>query len=176
MVTFMEVYSEHYERVKSLAIFKTNKEVGEEIANDVFVRVDEHLSNYDEDKSKMSTWLTTITNRLIIDYWRKQKNDLKEISISGVTDEVGKEVFQVTSWTNNPERQMIIDEKQNALLDCIDSLESEKYRKIAELYFIKEYSYDECVKALNLNLNTVKVNIMRARALLQGMIKQKGLI
>ena len=54
------------------------------------------------------------------------------------------------------------------LIKLINSLE-EKYRKPAELRFIKEYAYDEIAQELNLELNTVKTRLKRAKELLKKM-------
>lgn len=171
---FIEVYDEHYAKVLAFTKFKTNNEVGEEIAQDVFVRVNKHLPNYDENKSKMGTWVITIANRMVIDYWRKQKNELDKISVSGIVNDAGEETIQLTYMENNPIEQMMATERRQAFKECINDLDG-KYFVIADLYFNMDFSYDECVKALKLNLNTVKGQLLRARIMIGEMITKRGL-
>ncbi len=53
---------------------------------------------------------------------------------------------------------------------------SPRYRKMVEMRFYKEMSYTEIAEELNLPLGTVKVNILRAKALLANMNSFKLLI
>ena len=46
-----------------------------------------------------------------------------------------------------------------------------RYRKLVELRYFKEYSYEEVAQELNLPLGTVKAQLFRARELLLNIMK-----
>ena len=64
--------------------------------------------------------------------------------------------------------KLISAQEYRSLIEMIDSLD-EKYREPARLRFIKEYEYNEIAKELNLELNTVRTRLKRAKELLKKM-------
>ena len=67
----------------------------------------------------------------------------------------------------NKIRIVLIGGQSNAVgLTPKDTLD-EKYREPAILRFIKEYEYNEIAQELNLELNTVKTRLKRAKEILK---------
>ena len=80
---FEKIYSENYEKFFRYFLSKIrNYQDSEELLNNMFIKVSKHLANFDSSKSSVTTWLYTIANNLIIDYWRSNKNKYTTISIS----------------------------------------------------------------------------------------------
>ena len=48
-----------------------------------------------------------------------------------------------------------------------------EYRRVIEMRFLEEYSYEEIAERLNKPLNTVKTQIRRARAMVCKLITEK---
>ena len=69
---------------------------------------------------------------------------------------------------NSPEDKLISAQEYRSLIEMIESLD-EKYREPARLRFIKEYEYNEIAQELNLELNTVKTRLKRAKEILKKM-------
>ena len=134
----------------------------QDIVQEAFQKAFQALPSYNP-QYKFSTWLFNIARNIAIDYSRKRK-----ISIgSNITPDNFHSLANIGSGIrNSPEDKMISSQEYRTLIDIISSLD-EKYREPAILRFIKEYEYNEIAQELNLELNTVKTRIKRAKELLQ---------
>ncbi len=137
----------------------------QDIVQEAFHKAFQALPSYNP-QYKFSTWLYNIARNIAIDYTRKRK-----ISIgANLTSENIKDFANIGSGIrNSPEDKLISTQEYRTLIEMIDSLD-EKYREPAILRFIKEYEYNEIAQELNLELNTVKTRLKRAKGLLQHLI------
>lgn len=136
----------------------------QDIVQVAFHKAFQGLESYDP-QYKFTTWLYNIAKNVAIDFSRKRK-----ISIgASITPDNAHNLANIGGGIkNSPEDKMISTQEYDSLIAKIESLE-EKYRLPAKLCFIKEYAYNEIAQELNLELNTVKTRIRRARELLQKM-------
>ena len=134
----------------------------QDIVQEAFQKAFQALPSYNP-QYKFSTWLFNIARNIAIDYGRKRK-----ISIgANITPDNFHSLANIGSGIrNSPEDKMISSQEYRTLIEMISSLD-EKYREPAILRFIKEYEYNEIAQELNLELNTVKTRIKRAKELLQ---------
>ncbi len=118
-----------------------------------------------------STWLFRIATNNCIDFMRKRS----KIGITVNLDDDEKnyqKAVQISSGTPNPEEEMIKGQKINAMHNYVDRLKP-NYRRLIELRYFKEYSYEEIVEELDLPLGTIKAQLFRAREFLHNMLKEK---
>jgi RNA polymerase sigma-70 factor (ECF subfamily) len=168
--TIEEIYKKYYSEVYRYILTKVKRiEDAEEIASDVFIRCNKHLAVYDVNKAKLTTWLYSIANNLIIDHYRKVN---VTVNVSQFSDEeTGKEVFQfigndtTDSDVNNSETMTAINYAMSKL--------KPKQREVAEMYFKDNEQYTKIAEVLEMPLNTVKVTIMRIREVLQSQLKKE---
>jgi len=118
-----------------------------------------------------STWLFRIATNNCIDFMRKKAKIGPTVNLDDDEKEYQK-VVQIPSGTPNPEEEMIKDQKINTMHECVNRLRP-AYRRLIELRYFKEYSYEEIVDELGLPLGTVKAQLFRAREYLQDMLKEK---
>lgn len=166
MQNFNEIYKQHKPMVLFFATQKLGVVEAEELTQDVFMKVYNNLHKYDESKAKMSTWIMTFAKNAIIDRYRKVK--LETTSIDSFVTEDGKELFQIPTFSN-PESTMVDTEKGQSVMNHILNL-PKTYKRIANLYFNLEMSYNEIASRMNIPMGTVKAQISRARKLLQQSI------
>lgn len=138
-------------------------EEAQDIVQETFQKAFTSLKGYNPEYH-FSTWLYSIAKNITIDYSRKRKISIGEHSNN--TDNFNKIANIGEGIKNSPEDKMISSQEYMNLIKLINSLD-EKYRKPAELRFIKEYAYDEIAQELNLELNTVKTRIKRAKEMLK---------
>ena len=136
----------------------------QDIVQEAFHKAFQALPCYNP-QYKFTTWLYNIARNIAIDYTRKRK-----ISIGGnLTPDNLKDIANIgTGIKNSPEDKLISSQEYRTLIEMIDSLD-EKYRKPAILRFLREYEYNEIAQELNLELNTVKTRLKRAKDLLKKM-------
>ena len=136
----------------------------QDIVQEAFHKAFQALPTYNP-QPKFTTWLYNIARNIAIDYTRKRK-----ISIgANLTPDNLKDIANIGSGIkNSPEDKLISSQEYRTLIEMIDSLD-EKYRKPAILRFLREYEYNEIAQELNLELNTVKTRLKRAKELLKKM-------
>ena len=136
----------------------------QDIVQEAFHKAFQALPTYNP-QYKFTTWLYNIARNIAIDYARKRK-----ISIgANLTPDNLKDIANIGSGIkNSPEDKLISSQEYRTLIEMIESLE-EKYRKPAILRFIREYEYNEIAQELNLELNTVKTRLKRAKEMLKKM-------
>ena len=134
----------------------------QDIVQEAFHKAFQSLDTYSP-KYKFSTWLFNIAKNIAIDYARKRK-----ISIGAnlTPDNITTLANIGSGIKNSPEDKLISSQEYRSLIEMINSLE-EKYRQPAILRFIKEYEYNEIAQELNLELNTVKTRLKRAKEILK---------
>ena len=136
----------------------------QDIVQEAFHKAFQALPTYNP-QYKFTTWLYNIARNIAIDYTRKRK-----ISIgANLTPDNLKDIANIGSGIkNSPEDKLISSQEYRTLIEMIGSLD-EKYRKPAILRFLREYEYNEIAQELNLELNTVKTRLKRAKELLKKM-------
>jgi RNA polymerase sigma-70 factor (ECF subfamily) len=80
--------------------------------------------------------------------------------------------YQIPSCQPNPEEDLIRRQRDAALKEVVAELK-EPYRRIIELRYYEDLSYEEIAERLKLPLGTVKVRLMRAKTLLASMVKKR---
>ena len=120
-----------------------------------------------------SSWLFSIGVNTYIDHLRKRK--VETVSLGSITrsDEGDFVEYQIASSQPNPEEEMIRKQRDTALKEVVANLK-EPYRRIVELRYYEDLSYEEIAERLRLPLGTVKVCLLRAKALLANMVKERG--
>ena len=165
-MNFNQAYNTYYKKVTSYISFKVNSpEIGEEIAQDVFMKVYANFKSYDESKATMETWIFNIAKNAIIDYWRKLKPDTT--SISKVNEE-GNEIIQL-SGDETPLTSFLKNEYADLLKKYLEKL-PEIYQKTATLYYQNDFSYKEIASELDIPLSTVKIRLLRAKDKLKKIV------
>ena len=116
-----------------------------------------------------STWLFKIASNGAIDFIRKKR--IKALSLDkGFTDAEGDTMeIQVADDGLDP-GQTLEKQRVNRMREVVAQLKP-RYRRLVELRYFEEYSYDEISKELDLPLGTVKAQLFRARDILAGVLE-----
>ena len=154
---FTELYKYFFPRVYKFLMMKTgNSEASDEIVSRTFMKMYEHLSNYDETKAAFSTWLYHIAENELRMFWRTQKSHgEKETDWDENFDEVAPEFEEPENKTLEKERQ----EKIRAALEKLN----ERERKIIELTYWLNYTPRKIAELLDMTPNHVSVVLKRAK-------------
>jgi len=126
---------------------------------------------FDSDRSNIKTWLRTIANCAIIDFYRTNKRRNSQCVSDIVNSETGEEIFQFfASRKENSDFNIENLELKNRINKAFATLKP-KYKRIAILYFLNDRDYKGIAEICDVPLNTVKVMIMRIREKLQVELK-----
>ncbi len=128
-----------------------------------FKNIQQYAPNY-----AFSTWLFKIATNNCIDFIRKKK--ASHISLDQNDDEHEKASMDLQAPVMDPEETMINEQKIKLMRSIVDKLKP-RYRKLIELRYFKELSYEEIAEELELPIGTVKAQLFRARELLYNILK-----
>ncbi|PKQ62400.1 RNA polymerase sigma factor [Labilibaculum manganireducens] len=167
-----KAYEELFKRYKDAIFFMllkmvNNKNDAEDLTFEAFGKAFRNIKQYSP-KYAFSTWLFKIASNNCIDFLRKKKGNT--ISIDGKDDSENERSISLESNTLNPEQEFIRDQKARIMRSEVGRLK-ERYRRLIELRYFEEFSYEEIAKELNLPIGTVKAQLFRARELLFNTLK-----
>lgn len=176
-MSFEQVYNKFHNLVKNWLAYKIkSKDDAEELANDVMLKVFNHYGEFDASKAALQTWVFTITNNTLTDYYRKNNITVKGQSRKGQqsTDECfGDEtspVFQVPDKGQRADSLFDLNIVGKNTMLAINSL-SEKNKALAVEFFVNQLTYEEICDKLSLPIGTVKGTLNRIRETLQSKLK-----
>ncbi|MFP4024152.1 MAG: RNA polymerase sigma factor [Thiohalospira sp.] len=144
-----------------------NKSDAEDLTIEAFGKAFKNLAQYTPNYA-FSTWLFKIATNNCIDFIRKKKANL--ISLDHSSDDQENMSTPLQSDSPDPEEDMIKSQRM-ALTRSVVSKLKPRYRKLVELRYFKEYSYEEIANELGLPIGTVKAQLFRARELLYNILK-----
>ena len=165
---FAELVRRFQGRVMNLVSRVLNdRECGDDIAQEVFVRVYVHRRNYRRG-SKFSTWLFTIAANLAKNEIRRRVRRRNWFSLNALQDMLKDSAIQLADPTEGRESRMEREQLQEAMGRAIATV-PEKYRLALVLRDIDGLTYEEIAQVLGIPGGTVRSRINRAR----GMLKRK---
>ena len=165
------LYKAHYQGILNFINMKIhNIDDAQELTNDTFIKALQNMHLFNAEKSSISTWLHNIAKNCVIDHYRKDQSD-KYINVSNFTDESGKEMYQFED-TNKTDIILENKELSESIQKAMSTLKP-KYKKVAELYFIKDQPYNEIAELLELPLGSVKGMVFRIKSMLASQTELK---
>lgn len=118
-----------------------------------------------------STWLFRIATNNCIDFIRKKQ--LSPSPIDQAQDDIDNLTVNIQSDLPDPEERLINDQKIAVLREIVGQLKP-RYRRLIELRYFKEYSYEEIASEMKLPIGTVKAQLFRAKSLLFNIFAKTG--
>lgn len=138
-----------------------DKSTASDLLQETFIKVYLHLASYSE-RYTFGQWIYTIARNTLIDHLRRRSDDIP----------IDERFRAPAASAPNPEESVIINQSRTHFEASLNEL-SEEYRRIIEMRFLDEYSYEEIAEKLGSPLNTVKTQIRRARAAVCKLILEK---
>lgn len=161
---YAQLVDRYKDLVYTLAIrMLKHKEEAEEVAQDTFIKVFKSLYKFKGD-SKFSTWIYKVTYNTCLDRIKKNKKHLNDVAIDEFT-------FNKLDTIDNALDNIIKEEKSVLIKKCINKL-PEDSSALLTLFYFEELSLDEISKIINIEANTVKVKLFRARKKLAVILEQ----
>jgi RNA polymerase sigma-70 factor (ECF subfamily) len=154
-------------------IFKMvqNTEDAEDLTIEAFSKAFARLESYTP-QFAFSTWLFKIASNHCIDFLRKKRIKAISINQSGRGEDGDQFEIPIKDDQLNPEQQMQRSQSINQVRAVVDQLKPH-YKRMIELRYFEEKSYEEIAEEMNLPLGTVKAQLFRAKDLLQELLGGK---
>src|ERR1700746_2598 len=170
-----EIVRLHNRRIYNLCYrFTSSAEDAQDLTQDVFIRVYRTLSSYDVEKGAFTTWLTTLTRNLLVDHFRRSKQDRVTDSIdAGLREE--EDALSVSDRLEDPrptpDDRLASKETQKMVQMALARI-SPDLREAVILRDLQDMDYREIATVLRVPEGTVKSRINRGRAELARLLQR----
>ena len=163
---FDYLIKQHKDKIFSYALYMLrNRMDAEDITQEVMIRIWKNINKFNFYAAR--AWIMRTTHNLCIDNLRqKGKQFQREVSI----DDNLSERIEDHNSSGSPEKVLtgsMIDQKIKSAIEQLPEIHKSPF----VLYEIQGFKYKEISKILDIPLNSVKVNILRARKQLQKNLK-----
>jgi len=158
----------HTRRVYGLCYRFTGKDSeAQDLTQDVFLRVFRALGGFRSTEGSFATWLTRLTRNLLIDHYRRTRNER-------VTDSIEEQLPRVEEGfvTMSRPDSVLAGREASELLQAALARLSPELRETIILRDLQEMEYREIAGVLGIPEGTVKSRLNRGRAELGRLLKK----
>lgn len=147
-----------------------NPSDAEDLTIEAFGKAFHNIDSFAPDFA-FSTWLFKIATNNCIDFIRKKQTSPSHLE--QFAEDLDDLTVNIQSDMPDPEEVLINDQKIAVLRDIVNQLKP-RYRRLIELRYYKEYSYEEISNELRMPIGTVKAQLYRAKSLLYNIFIKTG--
>ena len=169
-----ELVRTHHRRVYGLCYrFTGNAADAEDLTQDVFLKIYSNLSSFDTGRGSLQVWITTMTRNLLVDNFRRTKNQRVTGSLDegwDATDELCP-VDRLTAGGPTPHESAAQKELSKMVQDALAKV-SVELREAVILRDLQDLDYKEIAQVLGIPEGTVKSRISRGRAELARLLER----
>lgn len=163
-----DLVRQHTRRVYALCYRFTGRDSeAQDLTQDVFLRVFRALGSFRSTEGCFTTWLTRLTRNLLIDHYRRTRNQR-------ITDSIEEQLPRVEQGfvaVARPDSQLAGREASEMLQAALGKL-SPELRETIILRDLQEMEYREIADVLEIPEGTVKSRLNRGRAELARLLKK----
>ena len=154
--------------------FAGGGEDAEDLTQEVFIKIYRTLASFDSEKASFNTWVTTVTRNLLVDHFRKTKNDRITDSMDapiGGEDEGQALSEKIEDKGVSPDQHVQKQQTQRLVQDALQKL-SPELREAVILRDLQDMDYREIAQILKVPEGTVKSRINRGRTELARLLQR----
>lgn len=155
--------------------FAGSADDAQDLTQEVFIKVYRTVGSFDGEKASFNTWVTTVTRNLLVDHFRKTRNDRATDSIDAAqgTDEDGPTLAErlPTDGSESPQIHMESRDRREMVHRALQQI-SPDLREAVILRDLQDMDYREIAQVLKVPEGTVKSRINRGRAELARLLQR----
>ena len=170
-----EIVQRYHRRIYNICYrFAGTSDDAQDLTQEVFIKMYRTLNSYDVGKGAFMTWVTTVTRNLLVDHFRKTKQDRMTDSIDTAPSE-HEDAQPLSAQIADPSRsaheQVQSRETREAVHQALQKL-SPELREAVILRDLQDMDYKDIAGALKVPEGTVKSRINRGRAELARLLQR----
>ena len=171
-LAFTALWDRHIDQLRSY-IKNRFKNIDDYDVDDIcsrsFEKAFRQIHNFDDTKSQFLTWLCKIAKNTALDSLEKEKRIHPKNQIVYLDDETQSSGLEgIPDLSEDALGTLIKTESEGERIKYIDRL-PELYREVARKRLIDGMKYDEIAENMDLELNTVKTRIRRAKMIIDSL-------
>jgi RNA polymerase sigma-70 factor (ECF subfamily) len=170
-----EIVQRHYRRIYNLCYrFAGSADDAQDLTQEVFIKMYRTLKSYEPGRGALMTWVTTITRNLLVDHFRKTKQDRVTDSLDAPVSE-HEDAMALSDRI--PDKAPAADagvqsrETRETVHHALQKL-SPELREAVVLRDLQDMDYREIATVLKIPEGTVKSRINRGRAELARLLQR----
>ncbi len=141
----------------------------DDICSRTFEKAFRQIKTYDPSKSQFNTWLLTIARNTALDTLDHENRARRQmVYLDDENRQTSAMVSRIEDGDDTALENIIHEEDQDRTQKCIEGL-PQLYREIARMRLVDGLQYKEIAEELDMELNTVRTRIRRAKALMDKM-------
>jgi RNA polymerase sigma-70 factor (ECF subfamily) len=173
-VAWEEIVRTYNRRIYNICYrFAGSGDDAEDLTQEVFIKMYRTLTTYDHTKGAFATWVTTITRNLLVDHFRKGKQQRLTDSIDATSEHedavpLSEQIQDQSAAPDARVRSREVGETVHAALGKL----SPELREAVILRDLQDMDYREIATVLKVPEGTVKSRINRGRAELARLLQR----
>ena len=170
-----EIVERYHRRIYNICYrFAGTAEDAQDLTQDVFIKMYRTLSSYDLERGAFMTWVTTVTRNLLVDHFRKTKQDRMTDSLDAAPSE-HEDAMPLSDRIEDkglpPDARAQSRETGEVVHQALQKL-SPELREAVILRDLQDLDYKEIAAVLRVPEGTVKSRINRGRAELARLLQR----
>ena len=174
-VAWEEIVQRYNRRIYNICYrFAGSADDAQDLTQEVFIKMYRTLSSYDAGRAAFMTWLTTITRNLLVDHFRKTKQERMTESLDGASSEHEDAMplsDKIPDKAAPPDARVQSREAGETVHHALQKL-SPELREAVILRDLQDMDYREIAAVLRVPEGTVKSRINRGRAELARLLQR----
>jgi len=161
-----EIVQLYHRRIYNICYRFTGRgDDADDLTQEVFIKIYKTLKTYDVKRGALATWVTTMTRNLLVDHFRKSKQERITDSLDASTgaEEDGPSLHErLADAGPGPQKGVEQAERQRLIQGALQKL-SPELREAVILRDLQDMDYREIAEILKVPEGTVKSRINRGR-------------
>ncbi len=174
-VAWEEIVLRYNRRIYNICYrFAGSPDDAQDLTQEVFIKMYRTLNSYDVERGAFMTWVTSITRNLLVDHFRKSKQDRMTDSLDSAPSEHEDAMplsEQIPDKTAPPDSRVHSRETRETIHRALQKL-SPDLREAVILRDLQDMDYREIATVLKVPEGTVKSRINRGRAELARLLQR----
>src|SRR3954470_8763206 len=154
--------------------FTGSSSEAEDLTQEVFIRLYRTMSSFEPGKGSFTTWLTTLTRNMLVDHFRRTRQERLTDSIDAAPagdENVPTLSERIEDQAPSPQARLASKETQRMVQQALQKV-SPDLREAVILRDLQDMDYKEIAAALKVPEGTVKSRINRGRAELARLLSR----
>jgi RNA polymerase sigma-70 factor (ECF subfamily) len=174
-VAWEEIVQRYHRRIFNICYrFAGTSDDAQDLTQEVFIKMYRTLSSYDVERGAFMTWVTTMTRNLLVDHFRKTKQDRMTDSLDAAPSEHEDAMplsDRIEDKSLPPDAKAQSRETSETVHRALQKL-SPELREAVILRDLQDMDYRDIASVLKVPEGTVKSRINRGRAELARLLQR----
>jgi len=170
-----EIVQRYHRRIYNICYrFAGSSNDADDLTQEVFIKMYRTLNSYDVDRGAFMTWVTTVTRNLLVDHFRKTRQERMTDSLDTTSSDHEDAMAlseRIPDRSPAPDSRVQTREAKEAVHQALQKL-SPELRESVILRDLQDMDYREIATVLKVPEGTVKSRINRGRAELARLLQR----